>query len=98
MATAKKKSEFFTYKGLPFVRSKNFIYYGNPTDKHIIFINILETDGSAKDLPTRVSVELLLTDETLLPNERSLKKKEKSSLYEAFDLGQVWLQRANKAK
>lgn len=98
MATAKNKSEFFTYKGLPFVRSKNFIYYGNPTDEHIIFINILETDGSEQDLPTRVSVELLLTDENLLPNERSLKKKEKSSLFEAFDLGQVWLQRANKTK
>ena len=98
MAAATKKPEFFTYKGLPFVRSKNFIYYGNPSDKHIIFINILETDGSAEDLPTRVSVELLLTDETLLPNERSWKKKERSSLYEAFDLGQVWLQRANKAK
>ncbi len=98
MAAAKQKSEFFTYKGLPFVRSKNFIYYGDPSEKHIIFMNILETDGSAEDLPTRVSVELLLTDETLLPNERSLKKKEKSSLYEAFDLGQVWLQRANKTK
>ncbi|MBR5783236.1 MAG: hypothetical protein IKY33_03315 [Clostridia bacterium] len=98
MATAKNKSDFFTYKGLPFVRCKNFIYYGNPTEKHIIFITILETDGSAEELPTRVSVELLLTDETLLPNERSLKKKEKSSLYEAFDLGQVWLERANKAK
>ena len=98
MAAAKQKSEFFTYKGLPFVRSKNFIYYGDPSEKHIIFMNILETDGSAEDLPTRVSVELLLTDETLLPNERSLKKKEKSSLYEAFDLGLVWLQRANKTK
>lgn len=97
MAT-KKKSEFFTYKGLPFVRSKNFIYYGNPADEHIVFLNILETDNSEEQVPTRVSVELLLTDETLLPNERSLKKKEKASLYEAFDLGQVWLARANKKK
>ena len=97
MAT-KKKSEYFLYKGLPFVRSKNFIYYGDPSDTHIVFINILETDGSEEQLPTRVSVELLLTDETLLPTERSLKKKEKSSLYEAFDLGQIWLERAKKAK
>lgn len=98
MAAAKQKSEYFTYKGLPFVRSKNFIYYGDPSKEHIIFMNILETDGSEQDLPTRVSVELLLTDETLLPNERSLKKKEKGSLYEAFDLGQVWLERAYKGK
>ncbi len=98
MATAKKKTEYFTYKGLPFVRSKNFIYYGDPSDEYIVFMNILETDNSPDKLPTRVSVELLLTDESLPPMERSLKRKEKSSLYEAFDLGQIWLERAKKTK
>ncbi len=95
---AKQKTEFFTYKGLPFVRSKNYIYYGDPSEKHIVFINILETDDSKDHLPKRVSVELLLTDETLPPNERSLKRKEKASLYEAFDLGRIWLERAEKTK
>ncbi len=90
----KEKNEFFMYKGLPFVRCKNFIYYGDPKEEYIIFINILETDGSPEEIPTRVTVELLLTDENLLPNERSKKKSEKSSLYDAFDIGQIWLQRA----
>lgn len=94
MPAKKQKSEFFTYKGLPLVRSKNYIYYGNPSDKYIIFITILETDDSDEQIPTRVTVELLLTDESLLPNERSLKKSEKTSLYEALDIGEIWLKRA----
>lgn len=91
-----QKSEFLTYKGFPLVRSKNFIYYGNPSDKYIIFMSILETDGSKENLPTKVSVDLLLTDETLPPIERSLKKSEKKNLYEALDIGYIWLTRALK--
>ena len=76
------------------VRSGNCIYYGDPKDPYVIFINILATDGTAEDLPTKVSVELLATDESISIFERSQKKSEKNSLYEALDIGLVWLQRA----
>lgn len=94
MATKKEKLPFTIYKGFPLVRSGNNIYYGDPKEPYVIFINILATDGTAEDLPTKVSVELLATDESISIFERSQKKSEKSSLYEALDIGQVWLQRA----
>lgn len=94
MAAKKEKLPFTIYKGYPLVRSGNCIYYGDPKDPYVIFINILATDGTAEDLPTKVSVELLATDESISIFERSQKKSEKSSLYEALDIGLVWLQRA----
>ena len=94
MAAKKEKLPFTTYKGYPLVRSGNNIYYGDPKDPYVIFINIQATDGTAEDLPTKVSVELLSTDESVPIFERSQKRGEKSSLYEALDIGQIWLQRA----
>lgn len=90
------KSEYFTYKGIPLVRSKNYIYFGDPSQTHIIFLTVLDTDQGG--IPSKVSVELLLTDETLPPMQRLLKRGEKSSLYEALDIGLVWLTRALKEK
>lgn len=94
MADKKQTSKYFTYKGLPLVRCKNWFYFGDPSQTHIIFINVLATD--ANDVPTKLSLELLLTDDTLPPNERLLKKSEKKSLYDALDIGIIWLQRALK--
>ena len=94
MAVKKEKSAYFTYKGLPLVRSKNFIYFGDPSKSHIIFLNILSADDN--DIPTKVSIDLLLTDESLPPQERLLKHGEKKSLYDALDIGLIWLQRALK--
>ena len=93
-AIEKEKTSFMIYKGYPLVRCKNDIYYGNPKDEYVIFITILDHDGSAAELPTRVTVEMLSTDTNVPIFERSKKKSEKTSLYEALDIGQIWLQRA----
>ena len=82
------------YKGYPLVRCKNDIYYGDPKDPYVVFITILATDGSPDEIPTKVSVELLSTDENISIFERSQKKSEKASLFDALDIGQIWLQRA----
>lgn len=94
MAANKEKIPFTMYKGFPLVRCKNDIYYGDPKDPYVIFISILATDGSKDEIPTKVSVELLSTDENVSIFERSQKRGEKKSLYEALDIGQIWLQRA----
>lgn len=94
MAVKKEKLPFTMYKGYPLVRCKNDIYYGDPKDPYVIFISILATDGSAEEVPTKVSVELLSTDESVSIFERSQKRGEKNSLYEALDIGLIWLQRA----
>lgn len=94
MAAKKEKLPFTMYKGYPLVRCKNDIYYGDPKDPYVVFITILATDGSPDEIPTKVSVELLSTDENISIFERSQKKSEKTSLYDALDIGQIWLQRA----
>ncbi len=96
MAEKKQSSKYFTYKGLPLVRCKNYYYFGDPSQTHIIFINVLSTDDN--DVPTKLSLELLLTDESLPPQQRLLKKSEKKSLYDALDIGLIWLQRSLKDK
>lgn len=94
MIEKSEKVPFTVYKGFPLVRSKNNIYLGDPKDPYVIFISIMETDNSSEKIPTRVSVELLVTDESVPIFERSQKRSEKNSLYEALDIGLIWLQRA----
>ena len=96
MAEKKQTSKYFTYKGLPLVRSKNYFYFGDPSKSHIIFINVLAMDDN--EVPTKLSLELLLTDESLPPQQRLLKKSEKKSLYDALDIGKIWLDRVLKDK
>jgi len=93
----KKKNgeEFLTYKGKPLVRSGNTIYYGYLSDPFVIVIQITSTK-MIKDLEIadRVVVQLVKTDPDVRPRDRIVKKGEKRGLYNAMDVGTVWLQRA----
>ncbi|HBL85408.1 MAG: hypothetical protein A2Y17_11915 [Clostridiales bacterium GWF2_38_85] len=83
------------YKGKPLAREGRQIYYGNPTDRVMLFMNILEA-VPAKDgieIATKVSVQIIKTDDELSISERLVKQTEKNSLYQAFDIGTIWLER-----
>lgn len=90
-----KKNEFLTYKGKPLVRKDNTIYYGNPADPFVVILQITGTkefhDMSVAD---RVVVQLVSTDPDVRPRDRIVKKGEKRGLYNAMDIGTVWLERA----
>jgi hypothetical protein len=89
------EQNILTYKGKPLVRQGRFIFYGNPDDKCILFMNILDTKKVGDmDVATRVSVQLQLTDSNLKSRDRVAKKAEKDSLYTAIDVAAVWLERA----
>ena len=45
-------------------------------------------------MPTKVSIQLQLTDPDLRSRDRVVKKSEKDSLYAAMDIGAIWLERA----
>ena len=83
------------YKGHPFQRKDNIIYYGSFADKYIVMLQILETK-KVKDLDvaTKVSVQLQLTDASIKSRDRIVKKAEKDGLYSAMDVAVVWLDRA----
>ena len=83
---APKKSGFLMYKGKPLVRSGNTLYYGNMADKCVVMLQILSTKT--------VQVQLMSTDPELRMKERILKRSEKNGLYNAMDIGSIWLERA----
>ena len=89
------EEKILTYKGHPLMRKDNLIYYGSMADSHIVMLQILETKKQAvMDIATRVSVQLQLTDPAAKSRDRIVKKSEKPGLYDALDVGCVWLERA----
>ncbi|MBQ2231364.1 MAG: hypothetical protein II425_06100 [Oscillospiraceae bacterium] len=92
---ATKKAQALSYKGRPLRRKDNIIYYGSMSDKYVIMLQITDTE-KVDDLsvPTKVSVQLQLTDPELKSRDRIVKKTEKNGLYAAMDVATVWLERA----
>lgn len=85
--------DYLTYMGKPYVRSKNVIYYGDPSESCIVELKVLDTVTVAgKEIANRVSVKLVSTEMTGY-RPQVLKSSEKIGLYTAMDLGIVWLQR-----
>ena len=92
-----EKQQYLTYMVKPYVRSKNTIYYGDPAEKFIVELKVLDTVKVAgRDIANRVSVKLVSTDMTGY-RPQVLKSSEKVGLYTAMDLGMVWLERELKA-
>jgi arginyl-tRNA synthetase len=99
LATAKKKAEGLVYKGHPLRRKDTLVYYGSMAEKYIVMLQILDTaDRDGVAVPTRVSLQLQLTDPDLKSRDRVVKKSEKNGLYSALDVGAVWLDRALNGK
>ncbi len=97
--SSNKSDEILEYKGHPLMRQNNIIYYGSMSDRYIIMLQILDTE-KVKDLDvaTRVSVQLQQTSPSVRPQDRIVKKAEKKGLYDALDIGYIWLNRALSAK
>lgn len=86
-----------TYKGRPLVRSGSEIYYGSLADPFVIFMQIITTkeeDGAT--VADRLHVMLMSTDSTKPLQERVVKQGQKSGLYVALEVGNMWLERALK--
>ena len=96
---ADKKEFPLTYKGHPLRRKDNLIYYGSMADKYIIAIQILSSQKEGDlDVANKNSVQLQLTDPDLKSRDRVVKKSEKANLYDAMDVGAIWLERALSGK
>ena len=96
---ADKKEFPLTYKGHPLRRKDNLIYYGSMADKYIIAIQILSSQQEGDlDVANKISVQLQLTDPDLKSRDRVVKKSEKANLYDAMDVGAIWLERALSGK
>lgn len=81
------------YKGLPLVRSNDEIYYGDPSNEAIVYLKIISTKQvGGSDIADKVHVSLISTDTKLDIMQRMLKQGVKNGLYNALDVGAVWLQ------
>ena len=89
------EQKILSYKGRPFIRQGNTICYGNVTDKYILVMNVLETEKSNElDISKKIFVQIQSTRETEEQKINVLKFAEFNSLYEAFDTGEYWLDKA----
>ena len=90
-----KKEKYLMYKGKPLVRSGNTLYYGDMSDPYVILMQISSTHpGYDMDMAEKISIQLLATDTNLRPKERIVRKSETAGLYNALDIGSIWLERA----
>jgi len=93
-SSAKQKVEFFEYKGLPLVRKGDTIYYGNMEDDYVVMMTILKKKKFADlNVASKVRVQLLSTDPNADATELVLRTSEQDGLYNALDIGHIWLER-----
>ncbi len=91
----KTKQQGLTYKGNPLVRKGSMLYYGDPDQKYIVTMKVLDTKQvNELYIATKVSVELQINNPSLRAKKRVLKKAERDGLYKALDVGTVWLEDA----
>ena len=92
------EKEFSTYKGKPLVRCGDELYHGSMAERFVIRMQIKtkKTVGDT-EIADKVAIQLLCTDPDLSPRKQLVKSSEKSGLYVALDIADVWLERALKS-
>lgn len=90
-------ADFLTYKEKPLVRKGNEIYYGDMSEAYVVKFTILSSKKEGEnEVPDKVNVQLLKSDIQLSDKDRIAKETTKTSMFEALDVGFVWLERALK--
>ena len=85
-----------TYKGKPLVRKDNELYYGCMTDPYVLYLQIQSTKTvGGVDVADKVHLQLLSTDESKPREACVARQTTKNGLYNALDIGSIWLQKAN---
>lgn len=91
---AVKKKKVLTYKDKPVLRVGKTIYYGDPSEKYILVLDILD-DTPIGEISKTTKVSIKLMDNTgELGKGKVFRQSERENLYKAFDIGAWWLQAA----
>jgi hypothetical protein len=89
-----KKHSFLMYKGKPLVRSGKTLYYGYMSDPYVVIMQITSTrDVKGVEVADRVVVQLVNTDPNVRMKDKIVKKAERRGIYNAMDIGCIWLER-----
>lgn len=86
--------KFLMYKERPLVREGNTIIYGNMDDEYVLSLIVMnEKEYKGEFIPDKVIVQIIKTDPSLSDGEKIVKQDLKNGLYEALELGNIWLER-----
>ena len=86
--------KYLEYKGKALVREHDTICYGNMTESHILFMMVMSYRNFGNErIPDNMLIQIISTDKSKSFHERIVKQGEKNGLYEAFDIGMIWLER-----
>ena len=81
------KNQYVMYKGLPLVREGDTICYGDLNEKYMLMLNILTKKANGE--PDMIMVQICYSnDKNKIVNG---KQAFKNDLFEALDLGSIWL-------
>ncbi|MBQ9429194.1 MAG: hypothetical protein IJU41_06585 [Clostridia bacterium] len=87
--------KYLEYKGRAFVRENDTICYGNMDDPYILYLLIMSYKKFGDtEIPDKIMIQVLSTDQSKPFSERIVKQGEKKGLYDALDVGVIWLERA----
>ncbi len=89
-------NDCFLYKNKKLVKSNNIFCYGNPDDKYIVLMEVLEKNQKVQDIgiSTKVSIALFDRKEFIKnPNVMFLDFCERSGLYDALETAYMWISR-----
>lgn len=87
---AKEEKNYLEYKGKPFIRRGNVLYFGDPKERFMVkFVVNSTAELNGNDIADSVTVQLVTNACT--EKERVIKQAERDGLYRAFDVGEYWL-------
>ena len=85
---------FVTYKGFPLVRKGNEIYYGNMSDEYVTYMNVVSThDENGVATADKIKVFMMKTEKGLDPISAIVKSSDRTTLYDALYIANIWLSR-----
>lgn len=83
--------KYLKYKGKPLVREGNTICWGDMTEKYILVLEIMSYKKvNDTEIPDKVLIQILESAD----QNKIYKQAAKDGLYEAFGMGEIWLERA----
>ena len=85
----KVSGKYLEYKGKPLVREGNTICYGDMEDKCILLLEIMSYKKTETgDMPDKILIQVVESKN----QANILRQGSKEGLYEAFNLGLIWLE------
>jgi hypothetical protein len=103
MAEAKfVEGQNLMFRGKPLLREGNTFCYGSMSDKYVLFMMVLsnktvkDEKGNDVEVPDKIILQVLSTDTSKPPHERVVKQFDRNGLFDAMDIGLIWLDRLNK--